>query len=111
MIESDYPVYVSRPTMKSMRNEYNIYTDRIVLRCRFPFLLKTFVIKKEDIVSIVAERSHKLRWTFSVLKLDLADMFEHVSLRRRSGLFKELRFTPDNPEEFVERAREILHLK
>jgi hypothetical protein len=108
----EQPLYTSRGTKKSMRNEYSIYADRIVLKCRFPFLLKTFVIRREDIVSIQSEKPFQVcRWTFTVLKLDLADLFEHVALERSSGLFKHLRFTPENPGEFVERAKDILRLE
>jgi len=35
------------------------------------------------------------------LKLDLADLAPHVALHRRSGAFKYLRFTPDDPVGFV----------
>lgn len=92
-----------------MRNEYSIYTDRIVLKCRFPFLSKTFVIMKDDIVSIQAEKPFQaVRWTFNVLKLDLADLFEHVALERRNGFFKYVRFTPEDPGEFVRMAKEAL---
>lgn len=95
-----------------MRNEYRIYGDRIVLTCRFPFLSRTFVIMREDIVSIRSEQPFQtLRWTFTVLKLDLSDLFEHVLLKRRNGFFKQLRFTPDNPGEFVLMAKEILRLE
>jgi hypothetical protein len=107
----DMPLYTSRPTGKSMRNEYSIYADRIVLRCRFPFLSKTFQIMREDIVSIQTEKPFQtIRWTFKVLKLDLADLFEHVTLERNNGFFTYLRFTPEDPGEFVRRAKEIFRL-
>jgi len=38
----------------------------------------------------------------------LADLKEHVGIKRRNGFFKQLRFTPENPEEFVSKAKEIL---
>lgn len=104
---SDLPLYTSRATMKSLRNEYSIYNDRIVLKCRLPFLPRTFVIAGEDIVTIEVRRSFRIGLAFTVLKLDLADLFEHVALRRRNGFFKEFRFTPENPKEFVERAGEV----
>jgi hypothetical protein len=108
----EQPLYTSPRTKKSLRNEYSIYADRIVLKCGFPFLCKTFVIRKEDIVSIRSERPFQVsRWTFVALKLDLADLFEHVALERRNGLFKHLRFTPENPHQFIERAKDILRLE
>jgi len=47
----DTPLYESRPTTKSIGNEYYIYADRIELKCRFPFFPKTLVIKKNDLIS------------------------------------------------------------
>ena len=108
----EQPLYTSPRTKKSMRNEYSIYADRIELKCRFPFLVKTFVIRREDIVSIRSEKPFQIcRFTFTVLKLDFSDLFEHVALERRNGLFKHLRFTPDDPGEFVEKAKDILRLE
>ena len=37
-------------------------------------------------------------------------LHEHVGIRRKKGLYKQLRFTPEHPKEFVSRAREILDL-
>jgi len=103
-------VYESRPARKSMNNRYEIHDDRIELKCRFPFIKKTWVIERDDLVSIEAFRPPVIRTAFWALKLDLADFNEHVGIRRRSGLFKQLRFTPENPREFVERARETFKL-
>jgi hypothetical protein len=65
----------------------------------------------EDIVSIRTEKPFQtIRWTFKVLKLDLADLFEHVALERNNGFFKHLRFTPEDPGEFVRMTKEILRL-
>jgi hypothetical protein len=107
MESNDTPLYESVPTKKSMGNKYSIYSDRIELRCRFPFVTKTLVIKKEDLVSIDTYKPPVIRTTFWALKLDLADLNEHVGIKRKNGLFKQLRFTPENPEEFVSKVREI----
>jgi hypothetical protein len=106
----DTPLYKSRPTKKSIGNEYCIYTDRIELRCRFPFFSKTLVIKKDDLVSIELFKPPVIRTTFWALKLDLADFNEHVEIKRINGFFKKLRFTPENPKEFIAKAREIFKL-
>jgi hypothetical protein len=106
----DTPLYKSRPTKKSIGNEYCIYTDRIELRCRFPFFSKTLVIKKDDLVSIELFKPPVIRTTFWALKLDLADFNEHVEIKRINGFFKQLRFTPENPKEFIAKAREIFKL-
>jgi len=106
----DIPLYESAPTKKSIGNTYSIYSDRIELKCRFPFLTKTLVIKKDDLISIDTYKPPVIRTTFRALKLDLADLKEHVGIKRKNGFFKQLRFTPENPKEFVSKAREIFDL-
>ena len=110
MESTDTPLYKSIPTKKSLGNEYSIYTDRIELRCRFPFLTKTLIVKKNDLISIDIFKPPAIRTTFWALKLDLADMKEHVGIKRKNGFFKQLRFTPENPKEFVSKTREIFEL-
>ena len=82
----------------------------IELRCRFPFLTKTLVVKKDDLISIDIFKPPVIRTTFRALKLDLADLKEHVGIKRKNGFFKQLRFTPENPKEFVSKAKEIFEL-
>ncbi|HQO58792.1 MAG TPA: hypothetical protein PLT76_08755 [Candidatus Omnitrophota bacterium] len=106
----DIPLYESKPTKKSMNNKYDIYDDRIELKCRFPFITKTLVIKREDLISIETFKPPVIRTAFWALKLDLADFNEHVGIQRRNGIFKQLRLTPENPQEFVARVREIFKL-
>ena len=103
----DQPLYESRPTRKSMGNTYTIFFDRIELRCRFLFSTKTWLIKKDDLDSIDVFRPPVIRTTFWALKLDLADLNEHVGIQRKNGFFKQLRFTPENPQEFTAKVREI----
>ena len=104
------PLYRSTPTKISIGNEYSIYSDRIELRCRFPFLTKTLVVNKDDLISIDIFKPPVIRTTFRALKLDLADLKEHVGIKRKNGFFKQLRFTPENPKEFVSKAKEIFEL-
>ena len=104
-------MYRSTPTKISIGNEYSIYSDRIELRCRFPFLTKTLVVNKDDLISIDIFKPPVIRTTFRALELDLADLKEHVGIKRKNGFFKQLRFTPENPKEFVSKAREIFELK
>jgi hypothetical protein len=68
------------------------------------------VIKKNDLISIELFKPPVIRTTFWALKLDLADFNEHVGIKRINGFFKQLRFTPENPEEFIAKAREIFNL-
>jgi len=103
----DTPLYKSGPTPKSIGNEYCIYSDRIELRCRFPFFSKTLVIKKNDLISMDIFKPPVIRTTFWALKLDLADLNEHVGIKRINGFFKQLKFTPENPKEFVAIVQEL----
>ena len=93
MKRSDTPLYKSCSTQKSIGNEYSIYSDRIELRCRFPFFSKTLVVKKDDLVSIDIFKPPVIRTTFWALKLDLADLKEHVGIQRKNGFFKQLRLS------------------
>ena len=106
----EIPLYESGPTKKSIGNRYAVYSDRIELRCRFPFVTRTLVIDKDDLISIAIFKPPVVRTTFRALKLDLADFKEHVGLSRRNGFFKQLRFTPENPQEFVAKVKEIYDL-
>lgn len=113
MQSNDTFLYISRPTGKSLGGEYRIYPDRIELKCPFVFLTQTLVIRKEDLIAIEVFEPSALRISrasFWALKLDLADLNEHVGIRRKTGLFKQLRFTPENPREFVAKVRAIFQL-
>ncbi len=110
MDDQKRPLYKSSPTKKSLGNEYRIYPEKLELNCRFPFFPKTFTIKKQDLVSIDLFQPPVIRTTFRALKLDLADLYQHVGIKRKNGLFKQLRFTPENPEEFVKTAKRTFHI-
>jgi hypothetical protein len=45
------------------------------------------------------------------LKLDLADLKKHVGIQRKNGWFKFIRFTPQNPEEFISKVKEYSNTK
>jgi hypothetical protein len=106
----DTPLYASASTTKSMGNEYSVYADRIELRCRFPFVTRTLVIKKDDLISVDVFTPPVIRTSFRALKLDLADVNEHVGITRRNGFFRQLRFTPENPREFVAQVKQQFRL-
>jgi hypothetical protein len=111
MKNRDTPLYESAPTKKSLGNRYAIYSDRIELRCRFAFIAKTLLIKKEELISIDTYKPPVIRTTFKALKLDLVDLKEHVGITRKNGFFKRLRFTPEYPKEFVSKVKEIFNLE
>jgi len=110
MPESDVPVYRSRPSIKSVGNEYSIYPDRIELKVRSLLIPTLFKIYKEDILSIDIYRPPVIRTSLFALKIDLADLKEHVGIKRKNGLFKQIRFTPENPKEFVAQAEKLFEI-
>jgi hypothetical protein len=109
----DSPIYVSEKSAKNFWQDYRVFPDRVELRCWM--LFSRFVIPAEDILDVKVRPRFSFRDVFEgkvrmlwwVIKLDWADLCEHVELHRKSGLFKYLRFTPDNPERFVAACKSI----
>ena len=42
------------------------------------------------------------------IKLDMADLHRHVLVRRKTGFWKRIAFTPDSPDEFVHICQSIM---
>jgi hypothetical protein len=98
--------------LKNFWQDYRVFPDRVELRCWM--LFTTFVIPAEDILDVEVHPfsigdmfKGKVKLIWWVLKLDWSDLCEHVRLRRKSGLIKHLRFTPDNPVNFVAACQSI----
>lgn len=110
---NDLPIYVSEKSAKNLWQDYRVFSDRVELRCWA--LFSRFVIPADEILGVEVRPPFrigdifegKLKLTWWVLKLDWADLFEHVAIHRKSGLFKRLRFTPDNPAFFVAACNSI----
>jgi hypothetical protein len=108
----EQPLYVSARSFKNIWQEYRIYTDRIEL--------KTFMGRKiifaGDILDVEVRPCLVIGDIFRgrgfkeilTLKLDLADLYPHVAIHRRSGWFKHLRITPDDPDTFVRIGKSII---
>ncbi len=102
------PIYVSKRTAKSLWQEYRIFRDRIELQCWIA--LHTLVISAGEIVKAEVSPSFfsgRKGFTWGV-KIDNCDFCRHVLLARKSGLFKRIAFSPDDPEKFVAVCRSIL---
>ena len=97
----EQPIYVSRRTRASLWQEYRIYSDRLELQSWT--LFHTIVIPADDILEIeVRPSAFSGRKGFTLgIKLDMTDLCRHVLIRRNSGFWKCLAFTPENPDEFV----------
>ena len=97
----EQPVYVSRRTPASLWQGYRIFSDRLELQSWI--LFHTIVIPAREILTIEARPSvfsGRKGFTWGI-KLDNSDLHRHVRVRRKTGFWKCIAFTPDNPDEFV----------
>ena len=90
MKDIDTPLYETAPTKTSLGNAYSIYSDRIELRCRFPFVTKTLVIKKDDLISIDTYKPPVIRTTFRALKNPFFLFIPTCSVKSAKSNFKAL---------------------
>lgn len=110
----DKPIYISTRSCKSFGQEYRVYPDRIELQCIVA--LHTLVIPADGIQDIQTRpplvfadlfRGKGFVYAFP-LKIDWADTCRHVAIKRKSGFMKHIRFTPDDPDKFVEACQTIM---
>jgi hypothetical protein len=101
---NDTPLYTSKRMVKNLWQEYRIYRDRIELQAWF--LFGTMVVPVGEIQgievrpSVFSGRGWKgVTWG---IKNDLCDLCRHVLLTKKTGFFKCIGFSPDEPERFVE---------
>jgi hypothetical protein len=102
------PLYASKLTAKSLWQQYRVYHDRIELQSWF--LFHTVVVPAGEIRAIEVRPSvwsGDKGFTWGI-KIDNCDLCRHVLLTKKSGIFKRIGFTPDDPEKFVEICRSIL---
>ncbi len=102
------PLYVSRRTPAGLGQEYRIYPDRLELQSWL--LLHTIVIPAGEILEIEVRPSAftgRKGFTWGI-KLDFTDLYRHVLVRKKTGFFKRIAFTPDNPDEFARICRSCL---
>ncbi len=105
------PLYESRRLFRNLWQRYRVYADRVELRSFFG----KKIIPADDILDVEVRPSGVIGDLFRgkglayslALKMDLADFFRHVAIRRRSGWIKHIRITPDDPEEFVRVCKSI----
>ena len=94
----------SERNWKSLFLKYEIHTDKLRLQTLLIFYY--FEIPYPDIEfvrigkPIVVLDAIKNKDTTKILKNDLADLFEHLVVQRKTGIWKQIRFTPKNPKEF-----------
>ncbi|EKD83593.1 MAG: hypothetical protein ACD_39C00577G0001 [uncultured bacterium] len=96
-------LYKSEASFRSLWNNYSIFSDRIELE--FKLFFTTIIIRRSEFVSVDLFRPPVFRTSLCALKLDFADLYTHVGIVRNCGFFKELRFTPADPEAFRQAVR------
>jgi len=107
-VMNETPLYVSKRTVRSLWQQYRIYRDRIELQSWI--LLHTVVLPIDEIQAVEVRPSIFGGWKGGTwgIKIDFCDLCRHVWLKRKSGLFKRIGFSPDEPKKFVEICKSIL---
>ena len=85
--------------------------------CSVGVALHTIVVPANEIVDIqirpplvFADLLRGKGFAFSFpLKIDSADICRHVAIKRKSGFIKHIRFTPDDPDKFVDACKTIIN--
>ena len=117
MSHNQRPIYVSPRSLRSLWQEYRIYPNRIELECRIA--CHTLVILTDEIVEMEVRpplvfadlfRGKSFAYSFP-LRIDGADCQRHVAIKRKTGFMKHLRFTPDDPDSFIEICKSIMRKK
>jgi hypothetical protein len=106
------PLYVSRPTVKSIWQEYRLYADRLELDVHLwgPVVVPLADIKDVSerpagVVFDLVRGDYGLKELLRTVKLDLADLNRHVTIEKETGTWRQFRLTPEDPEEFVRRVK------
>ena len=99
---NDTPIYISKRTGRGLWQEYRIYRDRLELQSWF--LFHTVVVPVNEIQAVEV-RPSGIIWG---VKLDNCNFCRHVLLIKKSGRFKRIGFSPDDPEKFVAVCQSIM---
>lgn len=93
---------------KSLWQNYRIYRDRLELQSWF--LFHTVVVPAKEIQAVDVRPSvfSGRKGFIWGIKIDCCDLCRHVLLVRKSGLFKRIGFSPDEPGKFVEICKSIM---
>jgi hypothetical protein len=99
---NDRLIYTSQRTGRSLWQEYRVYRDRLELQSWF--LLHTLIVPASEIQAVEV-RPAGIIWG---VKLDNCNFCRHVLLTKKSGWFKRIGFSPDDPERFLAACQSIL---
>jgi hypothetical protein len=105
---NDGSLYKSKRTAKSLWQQYRIYRDRLELQSWI--LFHTVVVPANEIQAVEVRPSvfRGQKGFIWGLKIDNCSLCRHVLLIKKSGLFKRIGFSPDEPEAFVEICKSIV---
>jgi hypothetical protein len=110
---NDAPLYTSKSTVKSLWQEYRIYSDRVEFDTRFGLMTVPYAhierveISESEVRGLMKGDLH-LKGFRPALKLDWANFLEHVVLDKNKGHVRRLLFTPEDPEGFKTALDEAL---
>jgi hypothetical protein len=102
------PLYISKRTGRGLWQEYRVYQDRLDLQSWF--LLHTLVVPVDEIQAVEVRPSifHGQKGFIWGVKLDNCNFCRHVLLTKKTGRFKRIGFSPDDPERFLAACQSIL---
>lgn len=104
-MNADEPVYVSERSLRNLYQRYWVFADRVELQSHL--LLHTFRVPFTQIAE-VGESGPGIFSRLWCLKLDFADFSRHVYVVRKAGWIKTIKFTPDDPEAFLQALRQAM---
>lgn len=107
------PIYTSASTLKSIWQEYRIYSDRLEFDTKFGRMTIPFE-NVERVEVLDADTTALLRGELRLknfrpaLKIDWANFVEHVVLDTKKGLVRRILFTPEDPMAFTHALQDAL---
>jgi hypothetical protein len=110
---SEPPIYTSRSTAKSLWQEYRIYPDRLELDTHFGLLtvpldqIERCDVRESDVAGLL-HGDLQLRNFRPALKLDWANLLEHVVIDRDEGWLRRILLTPDDCHAFKQALDQAL---
>jgi hypothetical protein len=112
-MSKETPIYTSACSVKSLWQEYRIYDDRVELHTWFgPWVIPFDQIERAEVAEPILQAALHLRYNMTDwprhLKLDWADLQEHVSLDKNEGLIRRVHLTPDDPAAFMQALDDAL---
>jgi hypothetical protein len=105
---NDTPLYVSKRKGRNLWQQYRVYFDRLELQSWI--FLHTLIVPVRTIQAVEVRPSifsGRKGFTWGI-KIDNCDLFRHVLLARKSGVFKRIAFSPDDPAKFVEACQSMI---